>query len=100
MTGRRIYLKGADSTDYVVTGQLGDGGIEFNRDPDDLFDSGYTSHVGEWWTQFRRQIELAINGVWAEILDLMPKRGLDWRRPDMKDRAARHRAGYTRTGRR
>ena len=31
MTGRRIYLKGADSTDYVVTGQLDDGGIEFDR---------------------------------------------------------------------
>jgi hypothetical protein len=95
MTGRRIYLKGADSTDYVITGQLDDGGIEFDRDPDDLFDSGHMSHVDEWW-----QIELAINGVWAEILDLMPKRGLDWRRPNMKDRAARRRAGYTRTGRR
>ena len=36
LTGRRIYLKGADNTDYVVTGQLDDGGIELDRDPDDL----------------------------------------------------------------
>ena len=36
MTGRRIHLKGADNTDYVVTGQLDDGGIELDRDPDDL----------------------------------------------------------------
>ena len=93
MTGRRIY-------DYVVTGQLDGGGIKLDRDRDDLFDSDYTSHVDEWLTQLRRQIELAIDGVWAEILDLMPKRGLDWRRPDMKDRAARRRVGYTRTGRR
>ena len=97
MTGRRIHLKGADNTDYVVTGQLDNDGIKLDRDPDDLFDSGHTSHVGEW---FRRQIELAIWPSIDGILGLMPKRGLDWRRPDMKDRAARRRAGYTRTGRR